>query len=281
MEKDKSIALQCVYGNEDSTFIEKVLLPSLEYSFSGRIKFYCLNFEDPNTLISAEIPGVEIINIPPEAGRRNGFSRNHNLIFKHHLSKNFVLVNPDCIPSKNSLDILWELKEQNHMAAIIESSQWPFEHPKKYDPYSRETSWASGFFSMIDGLFFQRVGGFDENFFLYCEDVDLSWQAWLNGYKVIYAKESKVVHFTDFKFARSDLPNREEVCTRLSFLILSYKYFGEKGLSSAYKMMTNFIDFATLRRIVEEFEAIRPAISTKYQGISHPMVKILGYNLFA
>ena len=41
---------------------------------------------------------------------------------------------------------------------------------------------------------FERVGGFDEDFFAFFEDVDLGWRLWLLGYRVVYEPRSVVYH---------------------------------------------------------------------------------------
>jgi GT2 family glycosyltransferase len=41
---------------------------------------------------------------------------------------------------------------------------------------------------------FEKLGGFDENFFLYMEDSDLSWRARLAGFECIYVPTSIVYH---------------------------------------------------------------------------------------
>lgn len=41
---------------------------------------------------------------------------------------------------------------------------------------------------------FEELGGFDGDYFAYCEDVDLCWRAWLRGYRVEYAPTSVVLH---------------------------------------------------------------------------------------
>jgi cellulose synthase/poly-beta-1,6-N-acetylglucosamine synthase-like glycosyltransferase len=41
---------------------------------------------------------------------------------------------------------------------------------------------------------FLELGGFDTDFFAYFEDVDLSWRAWLAGYRVVYRPSSRVYH---------------------------------------------------------------------------------------
>jgi GT2 family glycosyltransferase len=41
---------------------------------------------------------------------------------------------------------------------------------------------------------FKRLGGFDESYLAYFEDVDLCWRSWLYGYKVLYEPKSIVYH---------------------------------------------------------------------------------------
>jgi hypothetical protein len=46
---------------------------------------------------------------------------------------------------------------------------------------------------------FESLGGFDESFFLYVEDTDLSWRARLAGWKCVSAPESVVYHHYSFR----------------------------------------------------------------------------------
>jgi len=41
---------------------------------------------------------------------------------------------------------------------------------------------------------FLKIGGFDETYFAFFEDVDFCWRAWLYGYKIIYEPTSVVYH---------------------------------------------------------------------------------------
>jgi GT2 family glycosyltransferase len=41
---------------------------------------------------------------------------------------------------------------------------------------------------------FLQIGGFDDDFFAYFEDVDFCWRAWIFGYKVVYVPTSVVFH---------------------------------------------------------------------------------------
>jgi cellulose synthase/poly-beta-1,6-N-acetylglucosamine synthase-like glycosyltransferase len=48
---------------------------------------------------------------------------------------------------------------------------------------------------MIRRAVLERIGGFDEeNFFMYCDDVDFSWRARLSGYRVVYRPTACVFH---------------------------------------------------------------------------------------
>lgn len=47
---------------------------------------------------------------------------------------------------------------------------------------------------LIKRSVFLEVGGFDEDYFAYYEDVDLGWRLWLTGYKVTFAPNAIVYH---------------------------------------------------------------------------------------
>jgi len=47
---------------------------------------------------------------------------------------------------------------------------------------------------LIDRQVFLQVGGFDEDFFAYFEDIDLGWRLWVMGYQVAYAPRSIAYH---------------------------------------------------------------------------------------
>lgn len=41
---------------------------------------------------------------------------------------------------------------------------------------------------------FDKIGGFDEDYFIFVEETDLGWRCWLSGYKIIFAYDSVVFH---------------------------------------------------------------------------------------
>lgn len=54
--------------------------------------------------------------------------------------------------------------------------------------------WIAGMFMLFRRDLFIRIGGFDERYFLYYEDVDICSRLWLNGYKVKVSSGVTIVH---------------------------------------------------------------------------------------
>jgi GT2 family glycosyltransferase len=57
-----------------------------------------------------------------------------------------------------------------------------------------EVDWVSGAAMFIRGEVVERVGVLDEEYFMFCEDVDLCKRAWKNGWKVVYFPDAVVTH---------------------------------------------------------------------------------------
>ncbi len=53
---------------------------------------------------------------------------------------------------------------------------------------------ACGGAAMYRRAMIEEIGGFEERFFMYCEDVDLNWRAQLAGWKCIYVPEAVIYH---------------------------------------------------------------------------------------
>lgn len=59
---------------------------------------------------------------------------------------------------------------------------------------SREVDWVSGCCMMVPKSAFKKVGGFDEKYFLFNEDVDLCHSLKHHGYKTLYLPDAKIYH---------------------------------------------------------------------------------------
>jgi GT2 family glycosyltransferase len=129
--------------------------------------------------------------------RNNGFARGMNLLARMSSGEFMFILNPDAEVEPGCLETLLRKALADSRAGICEARQVPREHPKASDPKTGETTWCSGAASLIRRRAFEEVGGFDEKlFFMYCEDVDLSWKLWLKGWKCFYVPEASVNHRT-------------------------------------------------------------------------------------
>ncbi|MDY6899661.1 MAG: glycosyltransferase family 2 protein [Cyanobacteriota bacterium] len=85
-----------------------------------------------------------------------------------------------------------------------------------------EINWAIGAFMMISGKYVERYGLFDEQFFLYFEDVSLCVDAWQNGYRVLFQPQVSALH----------LYQRSSTCSKFNYLtfihmISALKFFAK------------------------------------------------------
>ena len=105
----------------------------------------------------------------------------------------FLCVNPDGLLHHR---LLTELLRHSalHPGSLIEARQFPEEHPKPYDAGSGLTVWASGACVLIPRRIYEAIGGFDENIFMYMEDVDYGWRARTAGFGVHVAQRALFSH---------------------------------------------------------------------------------------
>jgi GT2 family glycosyltransferase len=126
-----------------------------------------------------------------------GTSRGQNRLARATDSDHVLICNPDVLPEGRSLLRLLEVLGDPSIG-LAEAKQQPIEHPKDYDTRTGDTSWGSGAFSMVRRSAFEDVGGFDEDtFFLYCDDVDLSWRLREAGHRVVNHPAAVVFHDKD------------------------------------------------------------------------------------
>ncbi len=61
--------------------------------------------------------------------------------------------------------------------------------------WGKKTTVIEGCCLMIRKEVFDKLGGFDQNFFMYSEDLDLCWRAWLSGYRIKVVDEAAINHY--------------------------------------------------------------------------------------
>ncbi|NTW89659.1 MAG: glycosyltransferase family 2 protein [Candidatus Moranbacteria bacterium] len=69
---------------------------------------------------------------------------------------------------------------------------------------NRQVPWVSGAVFLIDKISFETVSGFDEEFFLYAEELDLCDRVRMNGNTITYAPSISVMHYGGVAANRND-----------------------------------------------------------------------------
>jgi hypothetical protein len=67
-------------------------------------------------------------------------------------------------------------------------------HLREVESVKGYTGWVNGCAMMVRRSIFLKVGGFDEDFVAYAEELDLCWRFWLSGYKILHVPNSIVYH---------------------------------------------------------------------------------------
>lgn len=197
---------------------------------------------------------IEII----EAGGNLGFSRAHNLGAKKALGEYILFLNPDTEILPQSLTKLIETFKSNEKIGIAgpamlgESGFQEEEHfgfrknplsligtkVYRFKPDTKqpmEVDWISGGAMMIKKDLFRELGGFDENFFMYFEDVDLCLRAKQKGYKIIFNPGARIIH----KSGQSFSDNRK----KKKYYYSSQDYYIRKNFGPAWVWVVKALRF--------------------------------------
>ncbi|MGB8517207.1 MAG: glycosyltransferase [Gallionella sp.] len=177
-----------------------------------------------------------------------GFAANHNHAFTHAQGQFFCVLNPDIRLKSNPFKGLVTTLQNPSMGVVapvvltksgeIEDSARKFPTPLKIlckafgkcqggDYLVKDETvfpdWVGGMFMLFRRETFAELGGFNERYFLYYEDVDLCARLRLRGYEVAICPASKVVHHAQRSSHRNLKYLRWHVTSMLRFF-LSYTF---------------------------------------------------------
>jgi GT2 family glycosyltransferase len=188
-----------------------------------------------------------------------GTSRGQNRLARSTESDHVLICNPDVIPEGRTMIRLLEALADPAIG-LAEAKQQPVEHPKDYDPATGATSWGSGAFSLVRRSAFEGVEGFDEDtFFLYCDDVDLSWRLREAGHGVVTQPSAVVFHDKDLSPAGGWVPTEaERYFSAEAALLLAHKWSRDDVLEDTLALLDASSD-EVHRRATAEFRSRRDA----------------------
>jgi N-acetylglucosaminyl-diphospho-decaprenol L-rhamnosyltransferase len=148
-----------------------------------------------------------------------GFAANHNQAFTYAVGQFFCVMNPDVRLNDNPFRALLACLQNREVGVVaplvlstsgeIEDSARRFPTPLKIfckalgrckgSDYLVKSNpifpdWVGGMFMLFPREVFKKLGGFDQRYFLYYEDVDLCARLRLKGYTVAVCPDAKVIH---------------------------------------------------------------------------------------
>lgn len=100
----------------------------------------------------------------------------------------------------------------------------------------------SGAFMMLRKKVLDKIGYLDEDFFMYGEDIDLSWRIIKAGYKNYYYPETRIIHYKGESTKKSSI-NYVLVFYK-AMIIFAGKHFSSKNV----KLFSSLINFAVWLR---------------------------------
>lgn len=178
-------------------------------------------------MVASEFPWVRLFTM----GQNLGFTGGHNLALRERKGRHAFLLNSDATVHPGALRTLLDYlaahpdcgmlgpkllnpdgslqfscrRFPNPVAAMFRNTflgrlfpknrytrdylMQDWDHDKE-----REVDWVSGAAFLVNGDLMDKIGTFDDAFFMYCEDVDWCWRAWKAGFKVVYVPQAVVTH---------------------------------------------------------------------------------------
>lgn len=198
-------------------------LPSLSSRFKIVIKS-----NKPKDLFGAWISELNFSWI--NEGYGLGFGHNNNVVFEYCRSKlgmsvddYFVVLNPDVVIASEQIDMLINCMEIDDVKLSTinlfkDAESIVYDNNIRMFPtlvqFSKSfmglgnsavidkhkvtsqilVDWAAGSFLAFKASHYAELKGFDENYFMYCEDIDICYRSYLTGERVTYFPEIEALH---------------------------------------------------------------------------------------
>jgi GT2 family glycosyltransferase len=185
-----------------------------------------------------------------------GFSGGNNVGINYALSHNadyILLLNNDTIVERNFLEPLMKKILEDKQVGIISPQINYYSEPNRIwsaggkiskirasgfadsiklesqlSTKDREVDFVSGCCMLVRRRIFEKVGTFDENYFLYVEDTDLCYRTKKAGFKIVVTPKSKIFH----KVNRSTKENFSAL--PLYYATRNRLYFAKKNFRATF-----------------------------------------------
>lgn len=228
--------------------------------------------DDSVEMLHRKHPEVNLI----ENDRNVGFARANNQGFKRACGKYFFMLNPDTLILDGAIDKLFEYMEHHPQAGVCGPKnldpdmnlQYNCDHyPSLWNDFvqytrldaafphirlfnlSRMRYWNYSELQAVDRIvgcsllirsdIFKKVGGLDDNYFMYFEETDLCYRIGRMGYKIIYYPNAAIIHY-----GGESSKSSEEVFnkTAMNYFLPSKYYFHKKNYGIINMIEVRLVD---------------------------------------
>lgn len=248
-------------------------------------------------MLREKFPDITLI----ESKENLGFSRGNNLAIRKASGEYILLLNPDTVVEESTFQKCLEFMDAHPAAGALgvkmidgegrflpESKRglptpWVafykifglsrlFPRSRKFGSYhlgyldkdqNHVVDVLSGAYMLLRKETLDKVGLLDETFFMYGEDIDLSYRVTLAGYKNYYFAETKIIHYKGESTKKGSL-NYVKVFYN-AMIIFANKHFSAGG--------AGFYTF--LIRLAIYFRAILAVASRVTRRIAFPLMELL------
>jgi len=218
------LKLSIIILNYNVRYFLELCLKSVEKAIEGLdAEIIVVDNQSPDTsceMVKALFPNVTLIDNPSN----DGFSKGNNLGVKQAKGEYLCILNPDTIVAEDTFKILLEFADKQTNLGIVgcrlmdgTGSFLPeskrnvpkpavalkklLGNPNSYyanqlDEYGTgEVPIFVGAFMLLKKNVYLKVGGFDEDYFMYGEDIDLSYKVLKAGYNNFYNGSTTIIHY--------------------------------------------------------------------------------------
>ncbi|WP_197321338.1 glycosyltransferase [Saccharomonospora sp. NB11] len=246
------------YRGADDTIACLRALTELDYP---HLEIVCVDNASPGDdadRIRAAVPAARVV----DSDRNLGFAGGCNLGARHATGTVLAFLNNDARPHARWIDAAVEtLRAEPTVAAVaskvldLDGERADFvdggltwfgmgykrhadtplaELPDAEHDVAKDVLFATGSAMFVRASVFAELGGFDDDFFMFYEDVDLGWRLNLRGWRVRYVPESIAYHRHHGTMSAVDSPDsgRETFLLERNALCALYKNLSDETLTS-------------------------------------------------
>ena len=196
------------------------------------------------TTLEEKYPDVTLIK-----GTENlGFSKGNNKAVNISKGEYILLLNPDTIILDKAIEktyrFIKSLNENDLVGCKLLNKDLTTQLSAAYFPsifrytlakisnynineYTHQCDWVMGAYMMLKKSTYIDIGGFNENYFMYCEDMDLCYKIYKNLGSVYFYSDAQIVHLYNQSGEKKWKGKREEALKESTF-----KYLDENCRSS-------------------------------------------------